>query len=57
MGLTRGLLSCYQGFAPISTHGLISRCHFPGVRMGKTDVITYKYMIMNVIDFAFILKL
>jgi hypothetical protein len=45
MGLTRGLISCYQSFAPISTPGMISLWHF--WCMGKIDVITYKY---NVCD-------
>jgi len=49
---SRGLLSHYQSFGAISAHG-----HFLCVRMGNIDVITYKYMIMNVIDFPFILKL
>ena len=27
-GLTRGLISCYQSFAPRSSPGLLSLCHF-----------------------------
>ena len=39
--LMRGLISCYQSFAP----GMISLWHFRCLRMGKIDVITYKYVI------------
>ena len=42
----RGLISCYQSFASISAHGLLSQWHFWCLRMGKIDVITYKYVIM-----------
>jgi hypothetical protein len=42
----RGLISCYQCFAPISVHGMISLWHFWCLRMGKIDVNTYKYVIM-----------
>jgi hypothetical protein len=45
MGLTRGLIACYQSFAPISAHGLISLWHFRCLRMVKIGVITYKYVI------------
>jgi len=45
IGLTRGLISCYQSFSPISAHGLISLWYFRCLRMGKIDVITYKYVI------------
>ena len=44
-GMITGLISCYQIFAPISAHGLISLWHFRCLRMGKIDVITYKYVI------------
>jgi len=40
-----GLISCYQCFAPISAHEMISLWHFRYLRMGKIDVITYKYVI------------
>ena len=33
MWLTRCLISCYQSFAPISAHGLISLWHFRCLRM------------------------
>ena len=46
-GLTRGLISCYQSFAPISAHGLISLWHFRCLCIAKIDVITYKYVIMT----------
>ena len=46
MGVTRGLISCYQSFALVSAHGLISLWHFRCLRMGKIDVITYKYVII-----------
>jgi hypothetical protein len=42
MGLTSGLISCYQSFAPISAPGMISLWHFLCLRMDKIDVITYK---------------
>jgi hypothetical protein len=43
MGLTRGLITCYQSFAPISAYRMISLWHFQCLRMGIIDVITYKY--------------
>jgi hypothetical protein len=46
-GAHEGLISCYQCFAPISAHGMISLWHFRCLRMGKIDVITYKYVINN----------
>jgi len=49
MGLKRGLISCYQSFAPISAHGLISLWQFRCLRIGKIDVITYKYVIDMII--------
>ena len=45
MWRTSGLISCYQSFAPISAHELISLWHFRCLRMGKFDVIIYKYVI------------
>jgi hypothetical protein len=47
--LKKGLISCYQIFALISAHGLISLWHIRRLRMGKIDVITYKYVINHII--------
>ena len=41
------MLSCYQRFASISAHGLISLWLIRCLRMGKIDVITYKYVIIK----------
>ena len=46
MEVTRDLISCYQSFALVSAHGLISLWYFRCLRMGKIDVITYKYVII-----------
>jgi hypothetical protein len=43
MGLTRGFISCYQRFAPMADIAVVHPC----LRMGKIDVITYKYVIIN----------
>ena len=43
IGLGKGLISCYQSFAPISAPVMISLWHFWCLRMDKIDVITYKY--------------
>ena len=42
------MISCYQSFPPVSAHWLISLWHFRCLRMGKIDVITYKYVINNI---------
>ena len=43
MGLTRGFISCYQSFAPMVDIAVVHPC----LPMGKIDVITYKYVIIN----------
>jgi hypothetical protein len=43
MGLTRGFISCYQSLAPMADIAVVHPC----LRMGKIDVITYKYVIIN----------
>jgi hypothetical protein len=52
----RGLISCYQSFASISAHGLLSQWHFRCLRMGKIDVITYKYVIIYCIECLIMLQ-
>jgi hypothetical protein len=44
MRLTRGLISCYQSFAPMADIAVALTV----LRMGKIDVITYKYVIKQV---------
>ena len=43
IGLTRGLISCYQSFAPMADIAVV----LPVFTYGQIDVITSKYVIIN----------